>query len=352
VVVWNDATGSHTAQFYESERFLHRAIERFLAPAMTQGAPAVMIARPRTFEIVADQLSTGTDFSRLRPFEASGSIRFVDVDEALAGFMRGDVPDAGQFELGFSNLLAEIRRDGRAEGPIRIYGEMVDVLCREGRFGAAIRLEELWNGMFGGPEVSALCGYALEAFDDDLTACHFRNVCQQHTHVIPAEQFTDPTRDKAWCEQVALLQHRTRVRNRVPAQAPVDPPRTGIGASATTIYVIDDDASVRRSLARLLALAEWQVRTFASAEAFLAEVEPPSCGCLVLDVQLAGMSGIDLQLQMAAAQWNLPIIAMSASHDARIEAEAMRLGAQAFLRKPFDPQRLLDTVARALRSQP
>ena len=63
------------------------------------------------------------------------------------------------------------------------------------------------------------------------------------------------------------------------------------------------------------------------------------------------MSGIDLQLRLAEARSNLAVIAMSASQDARIEAEAIRLGARAFMRKPFDPQRLLDTVARVLRGQ-
>jgi FixJ family two-component response regulator len=114
------------------------------------------------------------------------------------------------------------------------------------------------------------------------------------------------------------------------------------------IYVIDDDASMRRSLARLLSAVDLQVQTFASAEEFLAAVAPDSGGCLIADAQLVGMSGSELQSRMASANWRMPVIAMSGSHDRQIESEAVRLGASAFLSKPFDAQALLDAIARAL----
>jgi two-component system response regulator FixJ len=115
------------------------------------------------------------------------------------------------------------------------------------------------------------------------------------------------------------------------------------------ICVIDDDASIRRSIERLLVLNGLRVRTFGSAEAFLAEGPDIAAGCLILDVQLPGVSGLELRKQMASSGMAIPVIAMSGSTDERLESEAMALGACAFLRKPFQAEALLAAVLRALR---
>ena len=125
------------------------------------------------------------------------------------------------------------------------------------------------------------------------------------------------------------------------------PAREPTRTPAPTIYVIDDDLSVRRSLARLLASVDMPVRTFESAEAFLEDTDASSGGCLIVDVQLLGMSGTDLLRRLAGApQW--PIVAMSGADDANVEREALQLGAVAFLRKPFVAEALLEAIARAL----
>src|SRR4030095_14522388 len=134
-----------------------------------------------------------------------------------------------------------------------------------------------------------LCGYAIDNFDDDLLAQQFRGVCRQHTHILPAEGFADAPDDRTRLEHVALLQQRTR------ALAHGQPVVAAIGdASITsTVYVIDDDASVRRSTARLLTSIGVEARVFASAEAFLTEVDSDAAGCVVLDIQLTGVSGFE-----------------------------------------------------------
>jgi len=114
------------------------------------------------------------------------------------------------------------------------------------------------------------------------------------------------------------------------------------------VYVIDDDPSMRRSLERLITLSNWPVRAFATAEVFLAEVGEAPSGCLVLDVELPGMSGFDLMRRLTAAGSPLPIIVITGSHNENAESEALRLGAALFLDKPFDPQVLLQAIARAL----
>ena len=100
--------------------------------------------------------------------------------------------------------------------------------------------------------------------------------------------------------------------------------------STTKVAIIDDDASVRRSIERMLRSNGLRVRTFASAEAFLAEADTITTGCLVLDIQLPGMSGLDLQRQLASSGIHLPVIAMSGSANHRLERETTRLGARVF----------------------
>jgi two-component system, LuxR family, response regulator FixJ len=115
-----------------------------------------------------------------------------------------------------------------------------------------------------------------------------------------------------------------------------------------TVYVVDDDPSMRGALRRLVALSNWTVRTFESGEEFLASLDELSPGCLVLDVQLDGMSGLDLLTQLSERGLAWPAILMSGSHDETAETEAMCLGARAFLSKPFEPQALLDAIAAAI----
>ena len=90
------------------------------------------------------------------------------------------------------------------------------------------------------------------------------------------------------------------------------------------------------------------MRTFDSGEAFLAELDKLSSGCLVVDIGLQGISGLELVQRLTDARLSWPIIVMSALYDKKAESEALRLGARAYLRKPFGSQALLNAIARAL----
>ena len=331
-------TRTHAAQFYEGEPFLHRGIVTFLSEPIRKGHHAVIISRPSTFNAVQEQLRAASDAALV---EGAGRIVFVDVDKALSGFMAGTRVDPVRLEQSFIELIAQVRGDD--DGPMWIYGEMAGVLCRNGNHAAAHELEALWNVHFPEPEFSVLCGYGIEDFDHDGQA--FRDICRQHTHVIPTEGFTDVGDEQARFEQVALLQHRVR------ASAAANGRRATVASGAAAdpvVCVIDDDLSVRRSLSRLLMLAGCEARVFASADEFLADPGRRDSRCLILDVQLVGLSSQELQNRLAAESWPLPVIAMSGSHDPQVETEALRLGAAAFLRKPFEADALLDAIARAV----
>ena len=118
--------------------------------------------------------------------------------------------------------------------------------------------------------------------------------------------------------------------------------------SAEIVYVVDDDESVRRSLSRLLRSAGLTVETFPSAQAFLSRELPDRTACLVLDVRLPGLSGLDLQAALKQAGREMPIVFISGSSDVPVSVRAMKEGAVDFLQKPFDEDQLLSAIAGAL----
>jgi two-component system, LuxR family, response regulator FixJ len=115
-----------------------------------------------------------------------------------------------------------------------------------------------------------------------------------------------------------------------------------------TVFVVDDDAAVCDSLRFLIESVGLRVETFASAGAFLAAYEPGTPGCLVLDLRMPGMSGLELQEQMARRGLNLPVIIITAHGDVPAAVRAMRAGAIDFMSKPFSDQALLDRIHQAL----
>ena len=112
------------------------------------------------------------------------------------------------------------------------------------------------------------------------------------------------------------------------------------------VAIVEDDESARRSLARLLRAAGMQPITYASAEEFLADTRQPRFACLVLDVQLLGMSGLDLQRQLAAEGVATPVLFITAHDDPRAREEAMAGGCVGFFRKTDAGSDLLDAIRR------
>ena len=115
-----------------------------------------------------------------------------------------------------------------------------------------------------------------------------------------------------------------------------------------TVFVIDDEPSVRKSLCRLLKVAGYHAEAFASAREFLESQPGPRVGCLVLDVQMPDLNGLELQQALAAADRCLPIVFITGHGDLPTSVRAMKAGAMDFLSKPFDEKDLLDAIARAL----
>ena len=114
------------------------------------------------------------------------------------------------------------------------------------------------------------------------------------------------------------------------------------------VYVVDDDASVRRSLMNLLRSVGFQVEAFTAAQAYLESPQTDVPGCLVLDVRLPGMGGLDLQREMARINAPRPIVFITGHGDIPMAVQAIKSGAVEFLTKPFREQDLLDAIRRAI----
>ncbi|MDB5867566.1 MAG: two-component system response regulator [Betaproteobacteria bacterium] len=115
-----------------------------------------------------------------------------------------------------------------------------------------------------------------------------------------------------------------------------------------TVFVVDDDQSVREALSSLLRSVGLRVKTFPSAQEFIGHEPVETPACLVLDVRLPGVSGLDLQGELTRAGKDIPIIFMTAHGDIRMSVRAMKAGAMEFLSKPFRDQDLLDAIKKAL----
>jgi FixJ family two-component response regulator len=114
------------------------------------------------------------------------------------------------------------------------------------------------------------------------------------------------------------------------------------------ISIVDDDEPVREAIESLLKSVGFKAEVFASAEEFLNSDHLPETECLILDVRMPGMSGLELQRQLAAAGSRIPIIFITAHGDEEVQAQALKAGAVAFLRKPFSEEALLSAVQAAL----
>ena len=121
-----------------------------------------------------------------------------------------------------------------------------------------------------------------------------------------------------------------------------------MSAEIPIVFVVDDDRSVRDSLRRLITSVGMTVEVFPTAQAFLSTPRGEAPSCLVLDVRLPGLSGLDLQRELANTNATLPIIFLTGHGDIPMSVQAMKAGAIEFLTKPFRGQDLLDAIRHAI----
>jgi hypothetical protein len=197
----------HSVQFYEDDAYLVGAVAGFLAQGLIVGQPIVVIATETHRTAFAQRLSyEGFD---VEAATSSGQLKMLDARATLDTLMIGATPDPGQFKMMAERVLGERATAGASSCGVRLYGEMVDLLCRDGNADGALRLEELWNELAHDYAFSLLCGYSMGNFHETAHATRFQEICCQHTHVVPTEHFVRADAEMRLLE-VSLLQQRAR----------------------------------------------------------------------------------------------------------------------------------------------
>jgi len=172
----NDHSGHHL-NFYEEGSFISGAVAEFLAGGIRVGQPVVLIATPEhRDEIFGQLILRGSDVQDLA---ASGSFTWLDARETLSKFMAGNMPNEQRFVSCLGEVI-EASRSGREHMTIRAFGEMVDLLMREGNPAGALRLEELWNQIGKTYGFSLLCAYSIGDMYREKHWRYFRQICDQH----------------------------------------------------------------------------------------------------------------------------------------------------------------------------
>jgi hypothetical protein len=183
----NDAAGSvspplyHAVRFYENEKSLAHIVAEFLGDGLRAGKPGIVVATPgQRAAIVRELIARCVDVVGL---QRSGDLVLLDAEDILSTFMANGNPDARAFKKSMTDVIKRASRE-RVNCTVRIYGQMVDVLWKNGKHEAAIRLEVLWNQLANTQAFSLMCGYAMGHFYKDAS---FDHICGQHTHVISAD---------------------------------------------------------------------------------------------------------------------------------------------------------------------
>jgi signal transduction histidine kinase len=199
-----DTPGLHV-QFYEDDASLVAAVSDFLAAGLTIGQPVIVIATPPHRAAFADRLA-GEGFD-VRRMIRGGRLTMLDARATLAAFMTATGPDASRFKTTIGNAIGFWVQGGGKPQVVRMYGEMVDLLWRDGNTDGALRLEELWNELATDCEFSLLCAYAMGNVYKAADAQRIQEIRRQHTHLVPTERYLRAAGRQRFAE-VTLLRQR------------------------------------------------------------------------------------------------------------------------------------------------
>jgi hypothetical protein len=177
---------SHGVQVYGDSSELAESVASYLVAGFERNQPGAIIATPEHVSLFADQLaSRGWSFERA---EGAGLLVVADAEETLASFDDAGKLDHARFALAVGALLGRLQVAPDNRSP-RVFGEVVDVLCRRGQPHAADELERLWNTLARTRRFSLLCGYRLDVFDADVQTETLPHICREHSHVLPARNY-------------------------------------------------------------------------------------------------------------------------------------------------------------------
>lgn len=194
----------HSVQLYEGSEFLVRTVGDFLLEGIRVGQPTLVIATPEHRSGIVQHLRASlVDVDLL---VEDGLLAVLDASDTLGRFMKDGSPDPSRFEEVVGSALRQLTRD-HMYVIVRAYGEMVDVLWKQGNISGAIALEDLWNDIAQRHRFDLLCAYSMSNFARESASEGFAAICGQHRHVAPTESYLH-AQDADRLLQIAVLQQR------------------------------------------------------------------------------------------------------------------------------------------------
>ena len=193
--------GDHLVQFYKTESHLAETVVNYSAPALLNGEGVIIIATEahlQEFEKGLKELHLNTSLMRL-----SGQLMMFEARSTLDQFMVDGMPDPEKFNALIGATLANMKS---RYSTVKAYGEMVNILWNEGNLYGTMALESLWNELLSQKHFTLLCAYSLQGLSEEKQGIAFHEVCQCHSHVIPAEGVVEVETSKEQLMKIAELQ--------------------------------------------------------------------------------------------------------------------------------------------------
>ncbi|HWZ01736.1 MAG TPA: ATP-binding protein [Edaphobacter sp.] len=200
---------AHSVQFYEEDSFLLDSLTKVIGTTLVAGDVAIVIATQEHRDGLAKRLKArGLD---LEVTAKLGRYCALDANETLSGFMLQGLPDPALFHSFMGYLFSAIKPTAEGTLPRTVhFGEMVALLFAEGNFEAALKLEQLWNDLARSYSFELHCAYPMKVFDQQGHTQAFHNICAEHNHVIPTEDYTALACEDDRLRHIALLQQQAR----------------------------------------------------------------------------------------------------------------------------------------------
>ena len=254
---------THIVQFYDSDAYLAAAVGDYLAGGLRSGQPVIVVATADHRDAFTSRLkSKGFDLERVTK---SGQLVMLDARDTLSQLMIGSMPDPERFR----SLVGKVVKrgvGGTTRTVTRAYGEMVDLLWKDGNAEAAIRLEQLWNDLATTHTFSLLCAYGMNNFHREAHAHGFEAICREHRQVIPTERYTQSTGDGRLVEIAILQQRASALEAEVEARKKLELQLVGAAMEREALLEREkaarrDAESANRAKSEFLAVMSHELRT-------------------------------------------------------------------------------------------
>ncbi len=218
------APRDHIVQLYQDEQFLNRAVCRFAASALAHGEGVILVPTPAHWKAFRPRLEAeGVDIDAV---QRRGQLTVVDANQLLPTFMQGAMPDAPLF-LGLAAEVVGKAHAGDRYPKVRWWGEMVNVLWERGEVAASMGLEDLFHNLAQDKEIAIFCSFLMDNFNGEVHTRMLPRLGQNHSHLIPVEDYArleravaDALREAVGQAQASVIENQLLGRNPVPLDMP------------------------------------------------------------------------------------------------------------------------------------